>query len=220
MKDDTGSLRMVPKAMLTGVDSECFASSFYHDRAYGFDTAKLLPGEYFVTAKEMMIVTVLGSCVSACIRDPKLGIGGMNHFLLPGVGRGGEDAGPLSAAARYGRHAMELLINHLLKMGARRERLEAKVFGGGNVLPGFIKMNVGRRNAEFVLHFLKSERIPILASDLMDAFPRRIHYFPVTGRVLVKRLTELKNSTIIERETDYRIRLEKSRGGGGIESRP
>jgi len=206
-----------PRTMLTGVDSECFATNFYHDRAYALDAAKILPGEYFVTDEDMVIVTVLGSCVSACIRDRELGIGGMNHFMLPDSEREKEGAGPLSSAARYGSYAMELLINHLLKMGARRDRLEAKVFGGGNVLPGFTKMNVGQRNANFVLEFLKAEQIRVTARDLEDTCPRKVYFFPASGRVLVKRLASANNNTIVKRETDYRKQLDQSRGGGEVE---
>jgi chemotaxis protein CheD len=206
-----------PRQMLTGVDSECFATNFYHDRTHGIDTAKILPGQYFVTDEEMMIVTVLGSCVSACIRDPELGIGGMNHFMLPDSEREKEGTGPLSTAARYGSFAMELLINHLLKMGGRRSRLEAKVFGGGNVLPNFTTMNVGQRNADFVLQFLKAEQIRVTARDLVDTCPRKVYYFPTTGKVLVKRLTVLHNNSIAKRETDYRLQLGKSQAGGDVE---
>jgi chemotaxis protein CheD len=146
-----------------------------------------------------------------------LGIGGMNHFMLPDSEREKEGIGPLSSAARYGSFAMELLINHLLKMGARRNRLEAKVFGGGNVLPGFTKMNVGQRNGDFVLHFLKAEHIRVTAQDLVDTCPRKVYYFPVTGKVLVKRLNSVDSNTIAKRETAYRVRLDKSKSGGDVE---
>ncbi len=205
------------RSMPTGVDSECFATNFYHDRAYGLDAAKILPGEYYVTEDDMVIVTVLGSCVSACIRDPQLGLGGMNHFMLPDNTRDNDGSGPLSAAARYGSYAMELLINHLMKMGARRDRLEAKVFGGGNVLPGFTQMNVGQRNADFVLEFLHAEQIRVTAQDLVDVFPRKVYFFPATGKVLVKRLAGMNNHTIVKRETDYRAQLDRANDGGDIE---
>jgi chemotaxis protein CheD len=206
-----------PGPMPTGVDSQCFASNLYYDRVHAVDAAKILPGEYYATAENMLIVTVLGSCVSACIRDPDLQIGGMNHFMLPESDPGKDCAGPLSKAARYGSYAMELLINHLLKMGARHNRLEAKVFGGGNVLPGFTKMNVGQRNADFVLQFLKSEQIRVTARDLVDICPRKVYYFPTTGRVLVKRLAVMTNTTVMEREIEYRKKLEQSKGGGDVE---
>jgi chemotaxis protein CheD len=203
--------------ILTGVDSGCFATNFYHDRVHLLDAAKLLPGEYFATDEDMMIVTVLGSCVSACIRDTELGIGGMNHFMLPDADPDKDISGPLSKAARYGSFAMEVLINHLLKMGARRSRLEAKVFGGGNVLPGFTKMNVGQRNADFVLQFLRSEQIRVTARDLVDTCPRKVFFFPASGKVLVKRMTVMRNTTILQREADYRKQLDQKRSGGEIE---
>ena len=126
---------------------EGFATNLYHDRTFDCQAAKILPGEYFVTTRDMLLVTVLGSCVAACIRDSENGIGGMNHFMLPD--EGGKDV--VSSSARYGTYAMEMLINHLLKSGARRNRLEAKVFGGGAVLESLSSSNVGARNAEFVL---------------------------------------------------------------------
>ena len=210
-------VRGASRPMLTGVDSECFANTFYLDRTHGLRAAKLLPGEYFVTDAEMMITTVLGSCVSACIRDPEIRVGGMNHFMLPDNDREQDGVGPLSAAARYGSYAMELLINHLLKMGARRERLEAKVFGGGNVLPCFTTMNVGQRNADFVLSFLRAEQIRVTARDLVDIHPRKVQFFPTSGRVLVKRLTVANTSVIIKREIDYRTQLDRAQGGGDVE---
>jgi chemotaxis protein CheD len=161
----------------------------------------------------MLIVTVLGSCVSACIRDRMTGLGGMNHFMLPDGG----DSGPVSASMRYGGYAMEVLINDLLKAGARREHLEAKVFGGGAVLRGFTAMNVGERNAAFVTSFLKTERIPVLAEDLNDVYPRKVYFFPRTGKVLVKKLMQTHNDTLARRELDYARRLKVEPVGGEID---
>ena len=121
---------------------EHFASNLYFDRTFSCEAAKILPGEYYCTDRDMVIVTVLGSCVSACIRDVKSGIGGMNHFMLPEGGMADKDS-PVSASMRYGSYAMEILINRLLKQGARRENLEAKIFGGGNVLKAFTALNDG-----------------------------------------------------------------------------
>jgi chemotaxis protein CheD len=163
----------------------------------------------------MVIVTVLGSCVSACIRDRVTGVGGMNHFMLPDGG--GDIDSPISASARYGTYAMEILINDLLKAGARRENLEAKVFGGGAVLQGFSAINVGERNAEFVRKFLKTENIRILAEDLNDVHPRKVYYFPRSGKVLVKKLKQLNNNTLVNREQDYASRLQSSAVGGDVE---
>jgi chemotaxis protein CheD len=192
-----------------------FATNVYYDRTFDCDAAKILPGEYYYTGKNMLIVTVLGSCVSACIRDRVTGLGGMNHFMLPD---GGGDAGsPVSASMRYGTFAMEVLINDLLKAGARRENLEAKVFGGGAVLRGFTAINVGERNAAFVMQFLKTERIPVLAEDLNDIHPRKVYYFPRTGKVLVKKLKQLNNNTLVNREQDYASRLQSTAVGGDVE---
>ena len=190
---------------------ECFARSRYVDREHQLTAAKLMPGEYHVTTQDMMEVTVLGSCVAACIRDTRLGIGGMNHFMLPDSDLG-DGAGK---AARYGSYAMEILINHLLKLGARREYLEAKVFGGGNVLPGLTQANVGHRNAAFVLRFLATEHIRIVARDLEDVHPRKVVYFPRSGRALIKRLRVMRNDAVFTREDDYRRRLVQDPVSGG-----
>lgn len=192
-----------------------FASNLYYDRNFDCDAAKLLPGEYYFTQKDMLIVTVLGSCVSACIRDRITGIGGMNHFMLPDTG--GEDNNPISASMRYGTYAMEILINDLLKAGAKREHLEAKVFGGGNVLPGFIAINVGQRNADFVKQYLKAENIPIVAEDLVDIYPRKVYFFPRTGKVLVKKLKQMNNNTVVNREQDYAHRIIEKPVSGEID---
>ncbi|MBQ5948132.1 chemoreceptor glutamine deamidase CheD [Massilia sp. ST3] len=191
-----------------------FATNVYYDRTFDVDAAKILPGEYYYTGKNMLIVTVLGSCVSACIRDRVTGLGGMNHFMLPD---GGEAGNPVSASMRYGTFAMEVLINDLLKAGARREHLEAKVFGGGAVLRGFSAMNVGERNASFVMQFLKTERIPVLAEDLNDIYPRKVYFFPKTGKVLVKKLMQTQNDTLAKRELDYAKRLKVEPVGGDID---
>ena len=193
---------------------EQFATNIYYDRNFDCDAAKILPGEYYYTCKDMLIVTVLGSCVSACIRDRVTGMGGMNHFMLPD---GGDADSPVSASMRYGTYAMEVLINDLLKAGARRENLEAKVFGGGNVLRGFIAINVGERNALFVREYLCAENIPVLAEDLNDIYPRKVYFFPRTGRVLVKKLRQLNNNTLVNREQDYANRLRKTTVAGDVE---
>lgn len=197
---------------------EQLATNLYYDRTFDCETAKILPGEYYFTTKPMMIVTVLGSCVAACIRDRVSGIGGMNHFMLPDGGGGGGDAGSLaSASMRYGAYAMEVLINQILKAGARRDNLEAKVFGGGNVLRGFTSINVGERNARFVREFLHAENIRIVAEDLNDVHPRKVYFFPATGRVLVKKLRQLNNYTLVKREQDYATRLQANDVGGEVD---
>lgn len=192
---------------------EQLATNRYFDRKFGLEAAKILPGEYYVSDKDALLVTVLGSCVAACIRDADSGIGGMNHFMLP------DDGGRSSpgTSTRYGTYAMEVLINHLLKLGARRNRLEAKVFGGGAVLASLASSNVGARNAEFVLDFLKTEKVPVVAKDLLDSYPRKVYYFPHSGRVLVKKLHRVHNETLFSRENDYKVRLSGSNIEGDVE---
>lgn len=200
---------------MTEIIDEQLATNFYFDKNFNSQAVKLLPGEYYVTDKDILLVTVLGSCVAACIRDSYSGIGGMNHFMLPD---GGGDAGsPLNASARYGTYAMEILINQLLKLGARRSNLEAKVFGGGNVLDGLTVANVGQRNADFVLKFLQTEKIRVVAQDLVDVFPRKVYFFPKSSRVMVKKLRNVRNTTLSQRESDYRQRLHRVDSGGDVE---
>mgnify|MGYP000865326329 FL=1 len=200
---------------MTEIIDDQVATNLYFDKSFNSQAVKLLPGEYYVTDKDLLLVTVLGSCVAACIRDCYSGIGGMNHFMLPDGG--GDPGSPLNASARYGTYAMEILINQLLKLGARRNNLEAKVFGGGNVLDGLTVANVGQRNADFVLKFLQTEKIRVVAQDLVDIFPRKVYFFPKSSKVMVKKLRNMHNTTISQREKDYRQRLHKVDSGGEIE---
>lgn len=193
--------------------AEHVATNVYFDRNFGCDAVKVLPGEYYVTARNMAVVTVLGSCVAACLRDRERNFGGLNHFMLPE----GQEAGPVSASARYGAFAMEVLINHLLQMGSRRQNLEAKVFGGGRVMASLTASNVGDRNAAFVLDYLKTERIPVVASDMLDVYPRKVYFFPATGRVMVRKLVNMHNDTVAARERAYRESLQQRDAGGDIE---
>lgn len=176
---------------------ETVATHHYFDREFGISAVKLLPGEYFVTSSDMVLTTVLGSCVSACVRDSTAGVGGMNHFMLP------EDADPRSrdaaSAMRYGAYAMEMLLNELFKAGARRERLEAKVFGGGAVLANMTMLNIGERNADFVLRYLQMEQVRIAAQDLRGKLPRRINYFPATGKVTMRKLSQQDDVAQVDR---------------------
>jgi len=194
---------------------EVIAPNTYFDRTLDIDAAKILPGEYYATGREMVLVTVLGSCVAACIRDRVTGIGGMNHFMLPDSGS--DQGNPLSASARYGTYAMEMLLNQLMKLGAKRANLEAKVFGGGNVLRGFKVANVGERNSRFALDYLNTEKISVVAQDLLDIYPRKVYFFPQTGRVLVKKLRSVHNDTIVERESEYSARLRSAAVEGDVE---
>lgn len=183
---------------------EALAPNFYYDSYFDIDAVKILPGEYYATVRPMLIVTVLGSCVAACIRDCVSGIGGMNHFMLPFIS---DSEKPFNASAHDGTYAMEILINQLLEMGAQRKNLEAKIFGGGNLLKGFTVDNVGERNSAFARNYLKLEQIPIVAEDLLDIYPRKIYFFPNEGKVMVKKLMRLHNGTIIQREQEHSNRL-------------
>ena len=202
--------------MTTHADyEEIISPNIYYDKSFEIEAAKIMPGEYYVTARDMMMVTVLGSCVAACIRDRSGGIGGMNHFMLPDDRR--DDGGISGSSARYGTYAMEKMINELFKMGAKRGNLEAKVFGGGNVLRGFTVGKVGERNAEFVLDYLHTENIAVTAQDMLDIYPRKVYFFPRTGKVLVKSLRHAHNDTIIEREQAYSSRLRAADVQGDVE---
>ena len=183
----------------------------YQDARFKTEAARLLPTQYLVVDTDIALVTVLGSCVAACIRDPVLRIGGMNHFMLPDgqVGDG--------APARYGSYAMELLINDLLKRGAHRSRLEAKVFGGANVLKGFSHNPVGTRNSEFVRGYLKAERISVVAEDLLDIHPRKVWFFPYSGRVVVQRLPHAHGAEVVAIEAAVHKRLSNQPVAGAVE---
>jgi len=186
------------------------ASFFFHDQHFKYNAAKVLPGEYFVANEDLVIMAVLGSCIAACIWDSRLRIGGMNHFMLPG---GGADS-----SGRYGSYAMELLINELVKQGSTREYMQAKVFGGGAVLAGFTTMNVGERNAKFVLDYLSTERIPVVSKDVLDIYPRKVVFFPVSGKAMVKRLAHAHPDTLEAQERQgVATRVVQSTGGGSID---
>lgn len=185
------------------------ASFFYADHHFQYDAVKVLPGEYYVSSEDLVVMTVLGSCIAACIWDGKARTGGMNHFMLPE----GEDG-----SGRYGSYAMELLINEMLKLGARRETMQAKVFGGGQVMAGFTTMNVGERNTKFVLDYLATERIPVVSQDVLDIHPRKVCFFPVTGKALVKRLAHSHPETlVVEERKGNAASVAKSTAGGSID---
>ncbi len=186
------------------------ASHFFNDRALG-KAVKVLPGEFFVSDEEIPIQTVLGSCIAACIWDPVRKVGGMNHFMLP---EGGSDDDGTSG--RYGAFAMELLINELMKRGANKASLKAKVFGGGAVMRGFTSLNVGEKNAKFVEAFLATERIPIVSRDLCDVYPRKVVFYPASGRALMKKLP-VSDASIVQEEQKYGKTLAVAPKAGDVE---
>lgn len=180
----------------------------YWDRAEGRWIAQVLPGDYYVTKHDEIIATVLGSCVSTCVRDEFVGIAGLNHFMLP---KGGEGVGP-NDVLRYGSYAIERLINELVKYGARRERLEIKIFGGGKVIAGM--GDIGRKNIEFVHEYLTLEELPIAAEDVGGEWARRVRYFAESGRVMIQRLQTQETNEVVskERELERRLSIAPPRG--------
>lgn len=192
--------------------------SRYRDNVHGGFAAKILPGEYYVTTADEMITTTLGSCVAACIRDPRINVGGMNHFLLPvrGSTREVHPDDPFSLETRYGAHAMESLINSLLALGARRDRLEVKLFGGGSVIPGMTS-DVGRKNSAFAEEYLQREGLQLLASDVGGPYPRKIQYFPRSGRARAKKLYQVDSRVVEQREKQLASRIRNEGAGGEVD---
>ena len=182
------------------------ASFFFWDANFKNDAVKVLPGEFFVSDEDMLIVTTLGSCIAACLWDRERRIGGMNHFMLP---EGDRDHG------RYGSYAMELLINQLLKRGASRSTLEAKVFGGGAVIATMTSINVGERNTQFVLEYLRTERIPVVSKDVLDVCARKVCLLPASGKALVKRLVPSNPAALAAQERAAAERAAPQATGGG-----
>ena len=172
---------------------------------------QILPGEFYVTGNTEIIATVLGSCVSTCIRDRNTGLGGMNHFMLPEDPR----RDTRGHALRYGCFALERLINELLKRGAARDELEIKVFGGGQVIAAM--SDIGRSNVEFVRTYLQDEGLTASVEDVGGPWARRLRYFPATGKVLVKHLPMREAAKITTQEEDFRTKLKSERLAGEVE---
>lgn len=180
--------------------------------------ARILPGEFYVTRLDEGVYTTLGSCISACIRDRILGIGGMNHFMLPTTEASEADAwkaSSQSSATRYGNYAMEHLINEIMRNGGKRQNLEVKIFGGGRILANMT--DVGKRNIAFVRDYLSLEGLEVVAEDVGEVFPRMVVYFPRSGRARVKRLRSLHNNTIVDQEISYIDTLKSKPVGGEVE---
>jgi chemotaxis protein CheD len=178
--------------------------------------ATLAPGDYYVAIADELISTVLGSCVSACIRDRRLRYGGMNHFMLPideseGNSAWGTDA---SSATRFGNVAMERLINAMLKLGSHRGDLEVKLVGGGKVLDAVT--DIGSRNIQFVRNYVRTEELTVIGEDLGETFPRRVIYHPATGAARVKRLTRTDRH-VVAHERRYIRNLDRTALTGEVE---
>ena len=185
------------------------ASFFYWDAHFRNEAVKVLPGEYFVYDEDILITTTLGSCIAACLWDRERRIGGMNHFMLPeGTGESG----------RNGSFAMELLINELMKRGASRMTLEAKVFGGGAVIGGMSSINVGERNTKFVIDYLQTERIPIVSRDVLEIYPRKVCFLPASGKAMVKRLAPTHADAFVAQDRAAAQRaLPTATSGGSVD---
>lgn len=191
----------------------------YWDKRQGVFAAKILPGELYVSNHGEMIVTVLGSCISACIRDKVKGVGGMNHFMLPAQNDTGSasSVSALSASARYGNWAMEYLINEILKNGGDKKNLEVKVFGGGRVLENMSNIDIGGKNIAFVRSFIANEALFLAAQDVGGSHPRKVLYFPDTGSVKVRKLRTVRNSVVYEREQNYAKSINTQPDTGDVE---
>jgi len=190
----------------------------YWDQENQIVAAKLMPGDYYVTKQDEMITTVLGSCVAACIRDVVTGVGGMNHFMLPETSKSrlnDRDEAVVGNASRYGNYAMEHLINAILKNGGKRKNLEVKLFGGGKIIATL--GDVGARNIQFVLDYVDTEALNLVSHDLGDIYPRKVNFFPHTGRVRMKKIKDLHNQTIFLREKQYSSSIKDAPVEGSVE---
>lgn len=187
----------------------------YWDPQHGVFAAKILPGEFYVTRGGEMVITTLGSCVSACVRDRRQAVGGMNHFMLPLRGGGVNINDPLSESARYGNYAMEQLINRIMALGAKRSDLEIKLFGGGRVLAAIT--DIGKRNIEFAREYIATEGLRLVSEDLGGDYPRKVQYFPESGRARSKKLYTTRNNTVVRREEHYLHEIDESPVAGDID---
>jgi chemotaxis protein CheD len=187
------------------------------DTRFEAKVVTLHPGDYYVAEQGEFIATVLGSCVSACIRDTRLGIGGMNHFMLPMDESTGNNAWAqvASAGTRYGNVAMEILINGILKRGGHRDDLEVKLVGGARVLD--LQMDIGARNVQFVRDYARAEGFRVLAEDLGGQHPRKVIYDSRSGTVRVKQLARTERSHVVDDERQYLQRIDHAPSGGGVE---
>lgn len=177
------------------------------DTRFPYEIAVILPGEYFVSSEPRVVYTVLGSCISVCLRDPLVNVGGMNHFMLSAPTSGGGHV-TWADSGRYGSFAMEMLINDILKRGGRKERLEAKVFGGGKIYDG--AMDIGAANAAWALDYLEREGVPLLKANVGDVCPRKVYFFTDSGKVLLKKLDRLVAKAIAEEEGQYQRKLQRA----------
>lgn len=186
----------------------------FYDASLKANVVKISPGDYYITDQKEIITTVLGSCISACIRDTRLKIGGMNHFMIP-VKCPHTSHPEQDMDTRYGTYAMEHLINDIYKYGGNRKYLEIKLFGAGNVLVG--SGNVGMKNIKFVRDFIHTEGYKIHSENLGGDNPRKINYCPVTGKVMMKKLASTNIAAIQREERKLQEKVESSTVAGEID---
>jgi chemotaxis protein CheD len=215
----SSSPQAIQRRIQAQLDAEFAHIRKSHDAKLGAVVAKILPGEYYATGANEYVATTLGSCVSACLWDPLIKFGGMNHFMLPDAGDGRVAATNLagggSDAARYGSFAMEHLINAILKAGGRRERLRAKIVGGGHVLQ--IATNIGDRNIQFVREYLTNEGIQIIGEDVGGRSGRQVRFHPLTGAAQVRPLASTESRGVLAEEGNYRTNIERKPASGDVE---
>jgi len=207
-------IQPVERSLIAGFESV----NRYWDQENQIIAAKLMPGDYYVTKQDEMITTVLGSCVAACIRDAVTGVGGMNHFMLPETSKSrlnDRDEAVVGNALRYGNYAMEHLINSILQNGGKRKNLEVKLFGGGKIIATL--GDVGARNIQFVLDYVDTEALNLVSQDLGDIYPRKVNFFPHSGRVRMKKIKDLHNQTIFLREKQYSSSIKDAPVEGSVE---
>lgn len=215
MPPDLSRTTRLPRASLRRfLERQDIAANRYHDRRLGAEMVNIVVGGCVVSDDpNVIITTTLGSCVAACLYDPVAAIGGMNHFLLPEAG-----LDTLSLASRYGSAAMEQLINRLLSVTGRRDRLRAKIFGGANVnLTTLRSSNIGERNVEFVMEYLATEGIPTMGWDVGGVSPRAVRFFPTTGRSQRRLIGSEGVGDIARSESSFIERLRTTEIDGEVE---
>lgn len=171
---------------------------------------KVKPGEHYVANEDVVITTVLGSCISACIYDPVMRLGGLNHFMLPAG-----EADHIGSSSRYGLFAMEQLINDMMKQGCQRQDMQVKLTGGGNMMVGL--SDIGQQNIDFILKYIEDEGLNLIASDLGGDQARRVAYFPLEGRMLVNKLDHREDQRLIEEERSYRVEVDRNLDDSDVE---
>lgn len=207
--------------MALGFESRQDLQSIFDDQSpETFNNLKVVNvkmGELYITEKTEIISTVLGSCIAACVRDREYGIGGMNHFMLPNFSvkeNNTWEYTSVNTAARYGTHAMEFLINSIIERGGKRNNLEFKLFGGGDILGIF--SSVGSNNVRFIREYMNIEGYGIASECLGASYPIKLHYFPATGVAKVKRLDD-KAVEIAAVEKTFLHHLQEQEVGGDVE---